>query len=117
MSLVTKKGILLENLVPEPIYFLNRITTRFKYNADNQRTEDVLGFNHVVTNTEVFEQLNVFVETKKPIITPEKLSELQDSGTKVFVELENAIVKVYYSERTRSIEDSVKADSIKILDI
>ena len=39
--------------------------------------------------------------------------ELQQEGKKVFVEFDNAVVKPYYSERTKAIEDSIKADAIR----
>lgn len=63
-----------------------------------------------------FEQIEVFVAGSTPLLTPERLEELQESGERVFVEFENAVVKPYYSERTHSIEDSIKADAVHLVE-
>ena len=57
----------------------------------------------------------MLVENKTPRINPEKLVAMQNAGEKVFVEFENAVVRPYYSERSKSIEDSIKADGIHVV--
>lgn len=113
-SLILKQAILLLSIIAEPIYYLNAVTPRYAY-KDGQRTEDIIGYMYTVTNIDSFDQINILVENKPAAISPEKLSELQNAGEKTFVEFENAIVKPYYAERTKSIEDSIKADGVHIV--
>lgn len=112
MSLLDKRFFPLENIVAEPVYYCNGDRFVYRYEG-NQRTDEIIGVKYLVTNTATYEQLEVFVPGKKALIEPEKLEQLQESGEKVFVEFENAVLKPYYSERTRSIEDSIKADAVK----
>ena len=111
-SLFVKKPIDLSFLIPNPVFYLNSDSVRFRY-VNGQKTDQIAGYVYTVTNTETFEQIHVLVEHDKPLITPVTLLELQQEGKKVFVEFDNAIVKPYYSEHTKAIEDSIKADAIR----
>lgn len=113
-SLILKQAILLLSIIANPIYYLNAVTPRYTY-KDGKRTEEIAGYVYTVTNTDTFDQINVSVENKPALITPDKLAELQNAGEKTFVEFENAMVRPYYSERTKAIEDSIKADSVHIV--
>lgn len=110
-SLVVKALLALKDLIPDPVYFCNGCSPRYRY-ENGQKTDEIIGYVYTATNTETFQQIRVLVEQKKPLMAPEKLTELQESGEKVFIEFENATVKPYYSERTKSVEDSIKADSV-----
>ena len=114
-SLFLKRWLLLNGIVAEPVYYCQGIRIIFRY-ENGAKTDEVQGYKYLVTNTGSFEQIEVFVPGDKPLITPEQLSELQESGERVFVEFENAVVKPYYSERTHSIEDSIKADALHLVE-
>ena len=111
-SLVLKMLIQLLSVIPYPKYYLNSVSVRFRY-LNGQKTDQIAGYVYTVTNTETFDQIHVLVEQDKPLITPETLAEFQQEGKKVFVEFDNAVIKPYYSERTKSIEDSIKADAVR----
>ena len=111
-SLIVRMLIELLSVIPYPKYYLNSHSVRFRY-LNGQKTDQIAGYVYTVTNTETYDQIHVFVEQDKPLITSETLAELQSEGKKVFVEFDNAIIKPYYSERTKSIEDSIKADAIR----
>lgn len=113
-SKILKMIFHLNEIIFEPVYYLNHISIRMKY-ENRQRTDEVAGYVYLVTNTDTFDQISVFVEQKKPLLEPEKLEELQNKGEKVFVEFENAVLKPYYSERTKSLEDSIKADNVTLV--
>ena len=57
----------------------------------------------------------MFIAGSTPLLTPERLEELQEAGERIFVEFENAVVKPYFNERTHSIEDSIKADAVTLV--
>lgn len=114
-TILNKVKILLNNVIEEPSYFCNSITTRYKYN-NGQRTDEIAGYVYTATNIDTYDQIHVLVEGKKPLMSPEKLENLQEQGEKTFVEFINAVIKPYYSERTKSIEDSIRADEVKLVE-
>lgn len=113
-SLVVKALLALKDIIPEPVYFWNDISPRYKY-VDGKRTDEIVGHVYTATDIETYKQIHVLVEQNKPLLSQEKLIELQESGEKVFIEFQNATVKPYYSERTKSIEDSIKAENVTIV--
>ncbi len=114
-SLLVKRLFALKGLIAEPVYYCHGVRIIFRY-ENGTKTEEVQGHKYLVTNTNTFEQIEVFVAGSTPLLTPERLEELQESGERVFVEFENAVVKPYYSERTHSIEDSIKADAVHLVE-
>jgi hypothetical protein len=114
-SLLVKRLFALKGLIAEPVYYCHGVRIIFRY-ENGTKTEEVQGHKYLVTNTDSFEQIEIFVPGNKPLLTPEKLEELQEAGERIFVEFENAIVKPYYSERTHSIEDSIKADAVHLVE-
>lgn len=114
-SLLVKRLFALKGLIAEPVYYCHGVRIIFRY-ENGTKTEEVQGHKYLVTNTDTFEQIEVFVAGNTPLLTPERLEELQESGERVFVEFENAVVKPYYSERTHSIEDSIKADAVHLVE-
>ena len=113
-SLLVKRLFALKGLIAEPVYYCNSVRVVFRY-ENGTKTDEIQGHKYLVTNTDTFEQLEVFVAGSKPLLTPERLEELQGAGERIFVEFDNAVVKPYYSERTHSIEDSIKADSVTLV--
>lgn len=111
-SLIVRMLIELLSVIPYSKYYLNSVSVRFRY-LNGAKTDQIAGYVYTVTNTETFDQIHVLVEQDKPLITSEALTELQQEGKKVFVEFDNAVIKPYYSERTKSLEDSIKADAVR----
>lgn len=111
-ALSTQKGILLVYLIAGLTYFLNEIAVRYIY-KDGKRTDEVAGYVYTVTNTESFDQINVLVEGTTPLMPIEKFNALRAENEKVFVRFENAVVRPYYSETMKSIQDSIKATGIE----
>ena len=114
-SLFLKRLFALKGIVAEPVYYCHGVKIIFRY-ENGTKTDEIQGYKYLATNTDTFEQIEVFVSGDKPLIPPEQLSELQESGERIFVEFENAVVKPYYSERTKSIEDSIKADAVHLVE-
>lgn len=114
-SLVVKALFSLTSIITEPVYYLNSVSARYDY-VNGKRTDKLLGYTYTVTNIDTFDQIHVFVEQEKPLITTDKLHECQASGKKIYVEFTNATIKPYYSDRTHSIEDSIKAVSIQLVE-
>ena len=116
-SLITQKGVLLVCLIAELTYFLNEITVRYVY-KDGKRTAEIVGHVYTVTNTDTFDQINILVEGTTPLMTIEDFHSLRAEGEKVFVRFDNAVLRPYYNENLKSIQDSIKAHAIEqVVDI
>lgn len=110
-SLICKCLLLLAFFFKTNQFYLLTVAPRYAY-KDGKRLNEIIGYLYTVVNTETYETISVFVEQSTPLISQQELEELKDSGKKIFVQFDNAVVKPYYSERTHSIEDSIKADSV-----
>lgn len=114
-SIVAKRWKPLTNYMEESVFYLNDVTARFRYD-NNVRTDEIQGHTYTATSTDTFDQIHVFIEGKKPLIEPEKLHQAQEDGERIFVEFENAVIRPYYSDRTKSIEDSIRATGVKLVE-
>jgi hypothetical protein len=113
-SLISKLEFNLEQFQPVNKYVLKEISPRYKY-KDEKRTNEITGYVYTCANVSTFDILRIFVEGDKPAISSEKLNSAQSEGQHIFVELVNARLKTYFSNATRQLEDSIKADALKII--
>lgn len=113
-SLFAKKRTKLNLVIPDSEFYLNNVGVK-KVFEDKKPTDKIAGYVYTVTSMSTFDQINVLVEHTTPVIEPNELEALQEAGEKVFVEFENATLKPYYSDRTKSLEDSIKADNVYIV--
>lgn len=111
-SLFAGKRFPLESMIVTNKFYLNEAAPRYEY-KEKQRTDTITGFAYLVTNTDTFEQITIFVNGDTPAIEPDKLGELQSSGEKVFVSFADATIMAYV--RDGVLCDSIKADSVEIL--
>lgn len=109
------KGARLTDFMSDPTFVLKGISPRYKY-ENNARTEQLLGYNYRVVNRSSFDTIIVTVNQATPIISLERMQEADDADENIIVEITGATVTPYYSERTKSVEDSIKATSIKLVD-
>lgn len=115
MTILLKHKVYLHLLIEEQCYFLNNITVRCAY-EDGKRTSQIIGYVYTVTNTDTFDQISVFVEQQNPLLPLDKFESLRSEGAKVFVQFQDAVIRPYYSERTKQIEDSIRAKSVQHLE-
>ena len=115
-SILTKRHPKTDDVFPETLFALLGITPRNKY-EDGKKTQEILGYVYQSANTATFDIINVFVEgVKKPLMTNEELVAIQEAGNHVYVEFDNARIRPYYSNLTKQIEDSIKADGVHIVE-
>ena len=71
-SLLVKRLFALKGLIAEPVYYCHGVRIIFRY-ENGTKTEEVQGHKYLVTNTDSFEQIEIFVPGNKPLWTTEKL--------------------------------------------
>lgn len=95
-------------------FVLKGVTPRYRY-ADNKRTDEIEGYVYRVVSTETYDTFNVFVPHGTPVVSADDLKIANEQGNHILVEIEDATITPYYSERTNSVEDSIKASSIRLV--
>lgn len=116
MTKLKGKEIPMNVLEKEAVYVLLDVSPVYEYDLENKRTDRILGWNYSVANTDSFEKYRIKVLGSKPIVTASVLKTKIDNGIKTFVEFENAVVKLYWSNSKKSLEDSFKADNISVVE-
>lgn len=106
------KCIPLSLVVSDNQFVLKSVAPRYRF-EDGKRTDKVDGYTYRLVSTETFDTFTVSVPHSNPVMTPEALRAATEAGQHILVELEDAVVTPYYSERTRSVEDSIKAAEIR----
>ena len=79
--------------------------------VEGQRTNTVVAIRYHVANPETFESFDVKVPTTKPIVTQERIDNVDE---RLWVTFENAVVKPYKIEFGKAI-CSIAADSVKLV--
>ena len=102
-SLVHDIVMMLIGIRPVPIY------------KDGERTDEIGAYIYDCVDLFSFERIAIKIEERKPLLAPEELMERREAGEKIFVEIIGGTVTAYYNERLNSIEDSFKAQALKIV--
>lgn len=95
--------MMLIGIRPVPIY------------KDGERTDEIGAYIYDCVDLFSFNRIAIKIEEKKPLLAPEELMERREAGEKIFVEIIGGTVTAYYNERLNSIEDSFKAQALKIV--
>ena len=95
--------MMLIGIRPVPIY------------KDGERTDEIGAYMYDCVDLFSFDRISIKVEETNPLLDPEDLLERRENGEKIFVEVIGGTVTAYYNERLNSIEDSFKAQGLKIV--
>lgn len=79
--------------------------------VDGKKTATVTAIRYTVANPETFENFEVKVPTTKPIVTQDRIDNVDE---RLWVSFENAVVKPYRIEFGKAL-CSVTADSVKLV--
>lgn len=109
------KDIPLEVVEQEQVYILLDVKPVQEYDTNGKPTDKVVGFFYEVVNAESFEKYRIKILDDNPLMSSEALLERRKCGDKIFVEFENASIKMYWNRSTSSYEDSFSADGISFV--
>ena len=116
-SLVINKRIDLGALYPEMLFLLLRVTPIMEYDNEGKRTDTVVAHTYECVETMDFNHLKVRVENLALPISNEELQKMRQAGEKVAVEFINPTIMVYINRNTSTIEDSIKADDVRLVEM
>ena len=105
----------LNKIIEDPAMILQRIRPRKEY-KDGSYTENIVGFKYDCVETRDFNHITINVDGRIPLMSDEQLQQLRQTGHKVFVEFENPRIMAYYNAQTDSIEDTIKATDVHLVE-
>lgn len=109
------KRIDIQAIHKDPVFILREIR-KIPGFRDGKVTDEVMGFMYECLDTKRYEPCLFKIEGQKmPLMTNEELQQRIDSDETVFVEIINGSVMAYVSQKN-SIEDSFKADDIRLVE-
>lgn len=115
-SFLIGKRIPLEYIFQELLFILLRVIPIFDY-KDGKTNDTILGYAYEVVDTRDFKRLKVKIEgQQKPLMSNDDLQALRQDGKKVAVEFINPTILAYINKQKNSLEDSIKADDIHIIE-
>lgn len=116
MTLLAGKEIPLEAVEQERIFALLDFKPIFEYDQNNRRTETVAGYAYIVANTDSFEKYRIKIMHKNALLSEEALRARRDAGERIYVEFEDAMLKMYWSKDKNSYEDTLSASDISFVE-
>lgn len=99
----------------EQVYALLEIKKVYEYTGSSNKTNKVVGYAYTVANIASYEKYTFKVPHVVPLMPPEELQAHREMDEKVFVEFENASVKLYWSTYSNSYQESFTADNILLV--
>lgn len=115
-SLLKKNSIPLSHIISDPVFIVHSITPR-KVWVDKKPTDDIEGYTYDCCSTETYRSVNVFVAGKKSVIPLKDFELKQDIQEPLFVEFENMRLSVFYSPKTKEIEDKIFASDVHVVEV
>lgn len=100
----------LDEIMLSDKFIVKGVTPVYAY-ENGKRTDKIQGYRYTLIDPEVYETFDIKVKGTNPVITNEMVT---DRENRVYVALENAIIKPYKIEYGR-VSCSVVADSIRVL--
>lgn len=114
-SLVLNKPIPLKYIVKEPIFILLGIKPTMGFDKQGKTTGECVGYTATVVDTGDFKQFKVKIPRVELEITQEELQQARENGERVFVELEESFIKMYFNSTNNTIQDSITAKNFHIV--
>lgn len=117
MTILKGREIALSAVFPNSHFFLIGVEPYYQYDpATGKRTELIEGYRYELVETSRFTHINLKVPGHSAIITSDELDQRMDANDRVFVTMDGAFLKPYFSMKSKQIEDSFFASRIYLND-
>lgn len=114
-TLLLNKKVPFKYVCPEIIFILLTIREINGYDKDGKPTGECDGYRLNLVDTRDFNSINVKISKVELEITPEELKQARENGERVFVELEESFIKLYFNSTSNTIQDSITAKNFHIV--
>lgn len=114
-TLLLNKQVPLKYGCPEIIFILLAIRETMGFDKDGKATGECVGYTLTLVDTTDFNQIRVKIPKVELDITPDELEKARENGERVFVELEEGVIKPYFNSTNNTIQDSITARNFHIV--
>ncbi len=116
MTLLRNKIIPMKCIFKEDAFLLLQITPLYEF-ENEKRTDKIIGYIYECVDTLDFEKVKIKIKGQDaPLMENEKLQELRENGEKIAVEFINGVDLIYWSPKTKSLEDSFSAEDVRLVE-
>ena len=113
-SLLLNKQVPLQYACSERVFILLSIRETIGFDKDGKPTGECVGYTVNLVDTMDFKSIKVKIPRVELDITPEELQQARENGERVFVELEESFIKMYFNSTSNTIQDSITARNFHI---
>lgn len=114
-SLLLNKQVPLQYACQEIIFILLAIRETMGFDKDGKPTGECVGYTLNLVDTRDFNSIKVKIPKIELEITPEELQQARENGERIFIELEEGIIKQYLNSINNTIQDSITARNFHIV--
>ena len=115
MTLLKNKIVPMNCIFKDEIFLLLRITPLYDYEGE-KRTDTISGYTYECVDTLDFQRVKVKIKGQKtPLMEDEKLQQFRENGEKIAVEFINGVDLIYWSSKTKALEDSFSAEAVNLV--
>lgn len=97
------------------LFILLKISPRMEYDSNGNLTDKQCGYTLTCVETDQFNKVKIKIPMIKLPITSEELEAIK-SQNRVFINIINGTFKVYHSNFSKTLEDSIEADGFEIVE-
>ena len=116
-SLLKNKNIPLGLVLPEPVFLLLRIIPIEEFDESGKKTGRIIGYAYDCVDTMNFDHFRIKIKGQAvPLMSNEDLQKLREQGQKITVEFTDPTVLMYWSDKTKTYEDSFSAKDVALVE-
>ena len=116
-SMLRNKNIPMGFVLVELLFLLLRIIPIEEYDENGKKTGRIIGYAYDCVDTMNFDQFRIKIKGQAvPLMSNEDLQKLREQGQKITVEFTDPTVLMYWSDKTKTYEDSFSAKDVSLVE-
>lgn len=116
-SILRNKNIPLSFVLVELLFLLLRIIPIEEFDESGKKTGRIIGYAYDCVDTMNFDHFRIKIKGQAvPLMSNEDLQKLREQGQKITVEFTDPTVLMYWSDKTKTYEDSFSAKDVALVE-
>ena len=116
-SMLRNKNIPMGFVLVELLFLLLRIIPIEEFDENGKKTGRIIGYAYDCVDTMNFDHFRIKIKGQAvPLMSNEDLQKLREQGQKITVEFTDPTVLMYWSDKTKTYEDSFSAKDVSLVE-
>ncbi|MED9882788.1 MAG: hypothetical protein UFD80_08990, partial [Blautia sp.] len=116
-SILRNKNIPMSFVLVELLFLLLRIIPIEEFDESGKKTGRIIGYAYDCVDTMNFDHFRIKIKGQAvPLMSNEDLQKLREQGQKITVEFTDPTVLMYWSDKTKTYEDSFSAKDVALVE-